>query len=132
VIARVAEAVQLVLGFSLAAGVLVLLAALQATAGERRQEAAVLRTLGARRAQLRSAVLVEFAALGGVAALLAVLGAAGTGWLVAVRVFELPPALPWPALLAGAAGGVLVAIAGGWWGTRRIVRVPPAQALRAI
>jgi putative ABC transport system permease protein len=66
------------------------------------------------------------------AALLALLGVTWTGWLVAVRVFELPPALPWPALLAGAAGGVLVAIAGGWWGTRRIVRVPPAQALRAI
>jgi putative ABC transport system permease protein len=131
VISRVVEAVQLVLGFSLAAGVLVLLAALQATAGERRQEAAVLRTLGARRAQLRSAVLVEFTALGGVAALLALLGAIGTGWLVAVQVFELPPALPWPALLAGAAGGVLVAVVGGWWGTRRIVRVPPAQALRA-
>jgi putative ABC transport system permease protein len=131
VIARVAEAVQLVLGFSLAAGVLVLLAALQATAGERRHEAAVLRTLGARRSQLRTAVLVEFTALGGVAALLALAGAAGTGWLVATRVFELPPALPWPALLAGAAGGVLVALLGGWWGTRRIVRVPPADALRA-
>ncbi|GAB3731256.1 FtsX-like permease family protein [Luteimonas pelagia] len=131
VIARVAEAVQLVLGFSLAAGVLVLLAALQATAGERRHEAAVLRTLGARRAQLRAAVLVEFTALGGVAALLALAGAAGTGWLVATRVFELPPALPWPGLLAGAAGGILVALVGGWWGTRRIVRVPPAHALRA-
>jgi putative ABC transport system permease protein len=45
VIAQVGQAVQLVMGFSLAAGVLVLLAALQATAGERRFDSAVLRTL---------------------------------------------------------------------------------------
>ncbi|MEE7548361.1 oxidoreductase, partial [Xanthomonas sp. Kuri4-1] len=52
VIAQVGQAVQLVMGFSLLAGVLVLLAALQATAGERRYDSAVLRTLGARRGQL--------------------------------------------------------------------------------
>lgn len=47
VVDRVTCAVQLVMGFSLLAGVLVLLAALQATAGERRYDSAVLRTLGA-------------------------------------------------------------------------------------
>ncbi len=44
VMERVAQAVQLVMVFSLLAGVLVLLAALQATAGERRYDSAVLRT----------------------------------------------------------------------------------------
>ena len=38
---------------------MVLLAALQATAGERRYDSAVLRTLGARHGQLRGAVLVR-------------------------------------------------------------------------
>jgi putative ABC transport system permease protein len=77
---RVAQAVQLVMVFSLLAGVLVLLAALQATAGERRYDSAVLRTLGATRRQLRGAVLVEFGALGTLAALLAVGAAAGSAW----------------------------------------------------
>ncbi|CAJ0610642.1 unnamed protein product [Cylicocyclus nassatus] len=66
-------------GVQLLAGVLVLLAALQATAGERRYDSAVLRTLGATRRQLRGAVLVEFGALGTLAALLAVGAAAAIG-----------------------------------------------------
>src|SRR6185312_2021026 len=49
------------------AGILVLAAALAASAAERRHEAALLRTLGARRAQLRVAAACEFAMLGLVA-----------------------------------------------------------------
>ena len=130
VIERVAQAVQLVMGFSLAAGVLVLLAALQATAGERRYDSAVLRTLGARRSQLRGAVLVEFGALGLLAALLAVGAAAAIGVAVSRQLFELALSPPWPALLAGGAGGVLLSLLAGWSGTRRILRTPPALALR--
>lgn len=127
---RVAQAVQLVLAFSLAAGVLVLLAALQSTAAERRFESAVLRTLGARRTQLRTAVAVEFAALGGLAALLAVLGAAATGEVLARQAFEMPLDLPWTGLLGGAALGLALSVMAGWLGTRRILRTPPARALR--
>jgi putative ABC transport system permease protein len=130
VIERVSQAVQLVMGFSLAAGVLVLLAALQATAGERRYDSAVLRTLGARHGQLRGAVLVEFGALGLLAALLAVGAAAVIGSVVSRQLFELALSPPWPSLLAGGAGGVLLSLLAGWTGTRRILRTPPALALR--
>jgi len=130
VIERVAQAVQLVMGFSLAAGVLVLLAALQATAGERRYDSAVLRTLGARHGQLRGAVLVEFGALGLLAAILAVGGAAVIGTLVSRQLFDLALSPPWPSLLAGGAGGVALSLLAGWSGTRRILRTPPALALR--
>jgi len=130
VMARVGQAVQLVMGFSLLAGLLVLLAALQSTAGERRYDSAVLRTLGARRTQLRSAVLIEFGALGLCAALLAVSAAAVIGSVVARQVFELSLPAPWPALLLGGALGVALSMLAGWWGTRRVLRVPPALALR--
>lgn len=130
VIGQVGQAVQLVMAFSLAAGILVLLAALQATAGERRYDSAVLRTLGARRTQLRSAVLVEFGALGLLAALLAALAAAIIGTVVARQAFEIALAPPWGALLLGGLGGVLLSVAAGWAGTRRILRTPPALALR--
>ncbi|MBP8909617.1 MAG: FtsX-like permease family protein, partial [Pseudoxanthomonas sp.] len=130
VIERVSQAVQLVMGFSLAAGVLVLLAALQATAGERRYDSAVLRTLGARHGQLRGAVLVEFGALGLLAAVLAVLGAAAIGTVVSRQLFELALSPPWPSLLAGGAAGVALSLAAGWAGTRTILRTPPALALR--
>lgn len=130
VIERVAQAVQLVMGFSLAAGVLVLLAALQATAGERRYDSAVLRTLGARHGQLRGAVLVEFGALGLLAAMLAVGAAAVIGTVVSRQLFELALSPPWGSLLAGGTGGVLLSLLAGWSGTRRILRTPPALALR--
>lgn len=130
VMTRVGQAVQLVMGFSLLAGLLVLLAALQSTAGERRYDSAVLRTLGARRSQLRGAVLVEFGALGLCAALLATLAAAAIGSLVARQVFELSLPVPWPALVLGGGLGVLLSMLSGWWGTRRVLRVAPALALR--
>lgn len=130
VIARVGQAVQLVMGFSLAAGILVLLAALQATAGERRFDSAVLRTLGARRQQLRGAVLVEFGALGLLAAILAVGAAAIIGVVVSREMFEMALSPPWGSLLLGGLGGVLLSLGAGWWGTRRILRTPPALALR--
>ncbi|WP_140723892.1 ABC transporter permease [Pseudomonas sp. Hp2] len=131
VMEQVGQAVQLVMSFSLLAGVLVLLAALQATAAERRYDSAVLRTLGANRPQLRGAVLVEFGALGLCASLLAVLAAAGIGVAVARQAFELAFAPPWPVLLLGGAAGVVLSMLAGWSGTRRILSTPPALALRA-
>ncbi|MCK6232878.1 ABC transporter permease [Stenotrophomonas indicatrix] len=130
VMERVAQAVQLVMVFSLLAGVLVLLAALQATAGERRYDSAVLRTLGATRRQLRGAVLVEFGALGALAALLAVGAAAVIGVAVSQKVFELPLLPPWPSLLLGGLLGIALSLLAGWLGTRRILHTPPALALR--
>lgn len=127
---RVTQAIQLVMGFSLLAGVLVLLAALQSTAGERRYDSAVLRTLGATRRQLRGAVLVEFGALGLLAAVLATAAAAVIGLVVSRQVFELALAPPWPGLLAGGLAGVALSVLAGWWGTRRILHTPPALALR--
>ncbi|MBD8695636.1 FtsX-like permease family protein [Stenotrophomonas sp. CFBP 13718] len=129
---RVAQAIQVVMGFSLLAGVLVLLAALQSTAGERRYDSAVLRTLGATRRQLRGAVLVEFGALGLLAAILAVGAAAIIGVVVSRQVFELALSPPWTGLLLGGAGGVALSVVAGWWGTRRILHTPPALALREV
>ena len=128
VMERVAQAVQLVMVFSLLAGVLVLLAALQPPRAPLRQR--VLRTLGATRRQLRGAVLVEFGALGTLAALLAVGAAAAIGVAVSQKVFELPLLPPWPGLLIGGVVGIGLSLLAGWWGTRAILHTPPALALR--
>jgi putative ABC transport system permease protein len=131
IIGRVSRAVIWVLGFSLAAGLLVLLAALAATADERRFEAALLRTLGAHASQLSSAVLGEFAALGLVAGGIAAIGSAAIGIALAKRVFHfsdyVPPVASLLAVVAGAAA--LVALAG-WIGTRRVARTSPVAVLR--
>ena len=65
------SAVQFVFAFAVVAGVVVLFGALQATHDEREKELSILRTLGARNAQLRSALLAEFAVLGVVSGALA-------------------------------------------------------------
>ncbi|HPR05409.1 MAG TPA: FtsX-like permease family protein [Denitromonas sp.] len=122
--------VELVFGFAVIAGVVVLFAALQSTRDERAREFAVMRTLGARSRQLKQSLLVEFAAMGAAAGALAGIGASLVGWLLAVRVFDMPYApAPGPVLigaLAGALGVMLV----GWMGAGRLLHQSPLQLLR--
>ncbi|UXI67539.1 ABC transporter permease [Tahibacter amnicola] len=127
---RVSQAVTAVLGFSLAAGLLVLVAALNVSAEERRFETALLRTLGARRAQLASAVLGEFALLGCIAGLMGAGGAIAAGLSLSRGVFRIawtPPA--WP-FLGGLAAAVALVTLAGWLGTRRIAQASPLLVLR--
>ncbi|MDA3914671.1 FtsX-like permease family protein [Oleiagrimonas sp.] len=131
IIQRVTLAVRWVLGFSLLAGILVLVAALASSAREREHEAALLRTLGAHRSQLRTAAACEFAMLGLIAGATAALGAAGAGTWLARRVFHIehfvPPLLP---LLATAAGAAVIVMLIGLAGTRRVIRSSPLLLLR--
>ena len=85
---RAALAVQYVFLFTLAAGVMVLLAAIQSTRDERMFESAVLRTLGARRSVVLQGVAAEFTALGLLAGTLAAVGAATIGYLIATQLFQ--------------------------------------------
>src|SRR5690606_5758199 len=82
-------AVQYVFGFTLLAGVTVLLAAIQATRDERRYESAMLRTLGAPRRIVLQGVAAEFTMLGLLSGTLAATGATAAGYFLATRVFEL-------------------------------------------
>jgi putative ABC transport system permease protein len=129
---RLIVIVQFVFGFAVLAGLTVLYAALQATHDEREYELAMLRTLGARNRQVRQALLAEFLVLGGVAGLLAGIGASAIGWALAHYVFKMayvPGVLPvFVAALLGAAGVVL----GGWLGTRGLLSRPPLASLRAL
>ena len=131
IVDRVGNAVRWILGFSLLAGALVLAAALAASAAERQHEAALLRTLGARRGQLRVAAACEFALLGLVAGLTAALGAAGTGLWLGQAVFHIEGFVPplWPLTFAALAAAVIVMLLG-LVGTRKVSRTPPMRLLR--
>lgn len=131
IVDQVGGAVRWVLGFSLLAGALVLAAALATSAAERRHEAALLRTLGARRGQLRLAAACEFALLGLIAGLTAALGAAGAGWWLGRAVFRLDDFVPplWP-LLGAALLAALVVMLLGLAGTRKVIRTAPMRLLR--
>ena len=129
---QLVAAVQFVFGFAVVAGVVVLLGALQSTHDERERELAILRTLGARNAQLRAALLAEFAVLGVLSGSLAGVAASGIGWSLGRFVFTLPytPSLL-PVLVGALAGGLAVTLAG-WFGTRRLLLTPPLASLRAL
>ena len=90
IIEQVAKAVEFVFLFTLAGGLLVLQAAIAATQDERRFDAAILRTLGASRAQLTAAQIAEFLVLGSLAGLLAAAGATAIGYVLSDRVFQIP------------------------------------------
>jgi putative ABC transport system permease protein len=110
--------------------VLVLYAALASSRDERVREAALLRALGASRQQLSRAQVAEMACLGGLAGLLASIGAAAIGWALAKFAFEFDYVVtPWVFIL-GIGGGAVCALIGGWMGLRSVLRTPPLTSLR--
>jgi len=127
---RASLAVQYVFLFTLAAGVVVLLAAVQSTRDERRYESAMLRTLGASRGTVLRGVAAEFAALGFLSGTLAACGASAVGWILARRLFSLELGFdPWVWVLGLVCGTVLVGVSG-TLATRRVVNTPPIVTLR--
>jgi putative ABC transport system permease protein len=132
VLDQVIAAVEFLFLFSLAAGVLVLYAALASSHDERVREAGLLRALGASRRQLVTIQVAEMICLGGLAGLLAALGATATGWALARFAFEFDyVATPWVFVL-GAGGGALCALGGGSIGLRGVLKTPPLLTLREV
>lgn len=130
VIDRASLAVQYVFLFTLVAGLMVMLAAVQITGDERRFESAILRALGAERVTILQGVAIEFTVLGALSGVLAALGATAIGLVLAERVFNLTytvSPLLWPAGLAF--GSLLVGVTG-TLATRGAVNEPPVRVLR--
>jgi len=123
-------AVQYVFLFTVAAGIVVLLAAVQSTRDERRYESAMLRTLGASRRVVLMGVLAEFGMLGVLSGLLAAAGASLAAYLLAVNVFELEGQWSLGLWLAGPLSGLLVVGVSGYLATRSVVNHPPVSTLR--
>ena len=130
VLDQVIRAVQFVFLFALVAGVLVLYAALLSTQDERLQEAALMRALGASRAQVAGAQRAEFLALGLVAGVLAAAGATAIGYVLAERVFQFPWQFNAAIWIAGPLAGLACVTLNAWLGARAALNHPPMLALR--
>jgi putative ABC transport system permease protein len=129
---QVSRAVEFVFLFAIAAGLVVLFAAISSTQDERVFEGAILRTLGASRRQLTVLQLAEFLTIGLLAGMIASVGAVSLAMVLADRVLGIPYEFHWGLPLAGIAiGGMGVAIAG-LLGTRRAVSSPPLATIRAV
>ena len=127
---QVIGAVQFLFLFTLAAGVLVLYAALAGTRDERMRESALLRALGASHQQVRAVQFAEFIAVGALSGLMAAIGAQAVGSVLATRVFDFYlPFDPW-LIPAGIVAGGACACVGGWIGLRHVLARPALQSLR--
>lgn len=130
VLGQVIRAVEFLFAFTLAAGLVVLFAAVSATREARAREFAVMRALGAGRALLSKVQRAELAGVGALAGLLASIAAIAVGWALARYAFDFQwTASPWVPL-AGTAAGALLALAAGWWGLREVLRRPVVETLR--
>lgn len=115
---------------TLAAGTLVLAGAIAAGRQRRIRETVLLKVLGARRADLLRALLLEFALLGAAAALLAAILGSAAAWAVLVYVLKADWVfLPLP-VAATALGGVLAVTLFGAAGTLRVLAAKAAPYLR--
>jgi len=130
VLDQVIRAVEFLFGFTLAAGLVVLFAAISATREERAREFAIMRAVGAQGKLLRQVQRAELAGIGLLAGLLASIAAMAVGWGLAKYVFGFEwTASPFVPLI-GAVTGALLALAAGWWGLRDVLRRPVVETLR--
>ncbi len=130
IVAQVSRGVELVLWLVVAGGVVVLLAAVNASMSHRLLESGLLRALGSSRQLVLGSVWAEFSVLGLCSGLLAVLGAEVLLASLQFWLLELYPSLHlnlWP---IGIIVGVVVIGALGVLGCRRVVTAAPAVVLR--
>ncbi|HEY8002734.1 MAG TPA: FtsX-like permease family protein [Phenylobacterium sp.] len=128
---RLALAVRGAAAVAALAGLLVLAGAIAARARARTREAATLKVLGASRAQILAAYVLEYGSVGVIA------GAAGVGlgyaaaWPVVVKVFHAKWSMDWAGVAALLAAAALVAGVGGLLAAFQALSKRPAPALRA-
>ena len=130
VLDQVIRAVEFLFGFTLAAGLVVLFAAITATREERAKEFAIMRALGARASLLRQVQRAELAGVGLLAGFLASVVALAVGWGLARYVFDFAWTGSWTVPLFGSLAGAALALAAGWWGLRSVLNTPVVETLR--
>ncbi len=128
---RIATAVRFIALFALAAGLAVLTGMALASARARRADAALLAVLGARRGTVVAALLVEFAALGAIAAALGAALATGSGWLLVSGFFGMGHfAVPWLQLVGLVAVVAALCAVTGVLACRQVLTAKPLTVLR--
>jgi putative ABC transport system permease protein len=130
VLDQVIRAVEFLFGFTLAAGLVVLFAAITATREERAREFAIMRAVGAQAALLRQVQRAELAGVGLLAGFLASVVSLAIGWGLARYVFDFAWSGSWTVPLAGTLAGGALSLAAGWWGLRAVLNTPVVETLR--
>ena len=131
VVGRVALAIRFMALFTLAAGAVVLVGAVAAGRDQRLREGALLKALGATRRQVLRILVAEYATLGLLASLAALVLSLGAGWALARFLFESPFRVPAVPLLGLSAALVALTTSIGLWTSREVFARPVMETLRA-
>lgn len=130
VLERLSSVLGLLFAFTIAAAVLVLVAAIAATQDERFRSAALLKALGASRSLLGKIALVELLVIGTLAGALAGLAAGIAAWALGRFVLEIEFHAFGQSLAMGIAFGVLACLLAGYRFQRRIQSATAMACLR--
>lgn len=130
IVNQVSDGVLLVLWLTLIGGCLVLFAAVMGSIAARKQQAGLLRALGSPRQLIVGSICAEFAILGGLAGLIAILGTEILLISLQTFVLETPMQPHYIYWIISPLSGALFVTALGYVGCRRVVTTPPAIVLR--
>jgi len=130
ILSKISTVITVLAGFTVLAGLPILIGTLLNGRDVRLKESVLLRTLGASAKQVRIILVIEYAALGMLSALTGVLLAVAANAALATFVFKASP-WPDPILLVGAFGTVMtIAVLGGLALSRGVCHHPPLEILR--
>ncbi len=132
VVAQLALAVRIAASLALAVSMLVLAGALAAGQRQRREDAVILKTLGATRRVLLSAFSLEYGLLGIATALFSIAAGTLAAWYVSRHVMELSFAIHPQIAVTAVALALLVTLGLGLAGTWRILSIKPASLLKNL
>ena len=132
VVSQLATAIRGAASVALIASVLVLAGALAAGQQARLYDAVVLKTLGATRARLLAAFLLEYGIIGFCTAVFGVLAGSAAAYGVVAKVMQLEFVFLWPQAIGAAIVALVVTVLLGLIGTWRILGRKPAPYLRTL
>jgi putative ABC transport system permease protein len=117
-------------GLTLLTGILVLAGAMASGLATRSYETVVLKTYGATRRQLLLAFIVEYGALGLVAAIFGIVTGTLGAWYLAQFILEMSWSFSWPTAILTAIAAMVLSIGAGLLVTARALSAKPSTYLR--
>jgi putative ABC transport system permease protein len=128
---KIGYVIRFMSGFSIATGIIVLIASVRISKYQRIKESVLLRTLGGSRTQILLITALEYLFLGSLSALTGILIAVGGAWLLAKYNFEIPFQVNYvPAvILFGLTAALTIII--GLLNSRGVLNRPPLEVLRS-
>jgi putative ABC transport system permease protein len=131
VLGKIGFVIRFMAGFSILTGVIVLIASVLISKFQRIRESVLLRTLGARRRQVRAILLLEYFFLGTLAAATGLLLALGFSEALGKFIFDSALSIHWlpvAVIFVFVCGLVMVV---GWYNSRGSLNRPPLEVLRS-